>query len=230
MKILLAEDDTTLGFGLKTLLELENFEGDLVSSGSEAIEAYRYALTPYDVVLLDWMLPELSGLEVCRYLRDVKKGRYNGGIIFLTAKTELDDCIKALDAGADDYIKKPFEIKELKARIHALLRRKGKPYVDEVFAFGDFSLDYAQKTLVYHDQSVKFSKTEFQIVQVLFVHHNQIVRRETLFDDVWGNSPNAGRAGLDSYIYNIRKKLKAFSNLELKLIFNIGYELDIHDK
>ena len=116
MHILLVEDDINLGQGIKTLLEIDGYEVNLATTGTEAIEEIKYGTSQYDVVLLDWMLPELSGLEVCKWLRDIKKGHYNGGIIFLTAKSELDDCVQALEVGADDYLTKPFEIRELKAR------------------------------------------------------------------------------------------------------------------
>ena len=141
MRILLVEDDINLGQGIKTLLEIDGYEIELAENGAEAIDEFKYGIAQYDVVLLDWMLPELSGLEVCKWLRDIKKGHYTGGIIFLTAKSELDDCVQALEVGADDYITKPFEIRELKARIHAVLRRKNKPYVDSSFEAGGFVME-----------------------------------------------------------------------------------------
>ena len=174
------------------------------------------------------MLPELSGLEVCKWLRDIKKGHYNGGIIFLTAKSELDDCVQALEVGADDYLTKPFEIRELKARIHAVLRRKNKPYVDSLFEAGGYVLDCAQNTLSNGKKTLNFSKTEFKILQILFVNHDKTILRETLFDKVWGNNPEISSANLDSYIYNLRKKLKIWQdNIQINLLKNIGYMLEL---
>ena len=228
MHILLVEDDINLGQGIKTLLEIDGYEVNLATTGTEAIEEIKYGTSQYDVVLLDWMLPELSGLEVCKWLRDIKKGHYSGGIIFLTAKSELDDCVQALEVGADDYLTKPFEIRELKARIHAVLRRKNKPYVDSLFEADGYVLDCAQNTLSNGKKTLNFSKTEFKILQILFVNHDKTILRETLFDKVWGNNPEISSANLDSYIYNLRKKLKIWQdNIQINLLKNIGYMLEL---
>lgn len=228
MHILLVEDDKNLGQGIKTLLEIDGYTVNLVVSGTDAVEEFKYGQTPYDIVLLDWMLPELSGIEVCKWLRDIKKGHYTGGIIFLTAKSELDDCVQALEVGADDYITKPFEIRELKARIHAVLRRKNKPYVDSQYEAGGYILDCTQNTLSDGKQTLSFSKTEFKILQILFVNHDKTILRETLFERVWSGNPEISSASLDSYIYNLRKKLKIWQkHLQINSLKNIGYMLEL---
>lgn len=228
MQILLVEDDVNLGQGIKTLLEIDGYEVTLAEDGAAAIEELKFGTAQYDVVLLDWMLPELSGVEICKWLRDIKKGHYNGGIIFLTAKSELDDCVQALDAGADDYITKPFEIRELKARINAVLRRKSKPYVDGVYETKGYVLDCSQNTLSNGSETISFSKTEFKILQILFVNNGKTILRETLFEKVWGDNLEISSANLDSYIYNLRKKLKIWQDkVQIILLKNIGYTLEL---
>lgn len=229
MHILLVEDDKILGQGVKTLLEIEGHAVTLAIDGRAALEEYELnRLSGFDVILLDWMLPELSGIEICKYLRDAKKGNYNGGIIFLTAKAELEDCVEGLDAGADDYITKPFEIRELVARINAVSRRKNKPYIDNLYEYGGFVLNRAERLLSFNNDTVRFSQTEFKILEILFINHGQTILRETLFEKVWANNPDIGEANLDSYIYNIRKKIKKWDNcLNVKLQKNLGYTMEI---
>ncbi len=228
MRILLVEDDVNLGQGIKTLLEIDGYDVTLVEDGAAAIEELKFGTVQYDVILLDWMLPELSGVEICKWLRDIKKGHYNGGIIFLTAKSELDDCVQALDAGADDYITKPFEIRELKARINAVLRRKNKPYVDGVYEVKGYVLDCSQNTLSNGSEAINFSKTEFKILQILFINNGKTILRETLFEKVWGDNLDISSANLDSYIYNLRKKLKIWQDkVQIILLKNIGYTMEL---
>ena len=146
----------------------------------------------------------------------------------MTAKSGLDDCVAALDCGADDYITKPFEIKELIARINAVSRRKAKPYVDEVYSYKNFSINCSQNTLLIDEEPVIFSKTEFKIFKILFINHHQTILRETLFEKVWADNLEISNASLDSYIYNIRKKIKPYSpKIELRLVKGIGYTLDL---
>ena len=121
MKLLLVEDDAKLGAVVQKLLTLENFQTDWAQDGKEALEFVRdNRLNAYDVIILDWMLPEISGIEICRILRDKAKYNYQGGIIFVTAKDSTEDCINGLNAGADDYIVKPFQTGELIARVNAV--------------------------------------------------------------------------------------------------------------
>ena len=134
MKLLLAEDDIKLGGLVKSLLELSGFEVEWAQDGKEAMDLIEEAAaSSYDVIILDWMLPEISGIEICRLLRNPRKYNYQGGIIFLTARGGIDDCVTGLESGADDYLVKPFQNKELIARVNALGRRKGRPFMDDVF-------------------------------------------------------------------------------------------------
>ena len=139
----------------------------------------------------------------------------------------LDDCVQALEVGADDYITKPFEIRELKARIRAVLRRKNKPYVDNVYEAKGYVLDCTQNTLSNGAETLNFSKTEFKILQILFINNGKTILRETLFEKVWGDNLEISGANLDSYIYNLRKKLKIWQDkMQITLLKNIGYTLE----
>lgn len=229
MNILLVEDDINMGRGVKNLLEINGYNTDWAHDGKEALEYIGLSKQhTYDVILLDWMLPELSGIEVCKTIRHPQKGNFQGGVIFLTAKSGLDDCVAALDCGADDYISKPFEIKELIARIKAVSRRKSKPFVDEIYTFNNISINCPQNMLQIEGHEIVFSKTEFKIFKILFINHNRTILRETLFEKVWPDNLDISSANLDSYIYNIRKKIKPFAEkMELRLVKGVGYLLEI---
>lgn len=140
MKILLVEDDFKLGQATKRLFEYEHCAVDWAQDGAEALKLLESSLEcAYDGIVLDWMLPEINGLSLCRLMRN--KYGYQGGIVFVTAKGEVDDCVQALDTGADDFVVKPFQIKELLARINAVCRRKSKPFVDTVYSHNGVSIN-----------------------------------------------------------------------------------------
>ena len=229
MKLLLVEDDTKLGAVVQKLLTLENFQTDWAQDGKEALEFVRdNRLNAYDVIILDWMLPEISGIEICRFLRDKTKYNYQGGIIFVTAKDSTEDCINGLNAGADDYIVKPFQTGELIARVNAVSRRKTKPFIDDVYTKGSLTLNNTQNTLSYQGKELPLSRKEFNLFRLLFINNGQVLPRATIFDKVWPDKLDTGPASLDSHIYMLRKKLKDFApNIKIKLIKNIGYVMEI---
>lgn len=229
MKLLLVEDDAKLGAVVQKLLTLENFQTDWAQDGKEALEFVRdNRLNAYDVIILDWMLPEISGIEICRILRDKAKYNYQGGIIFVTAKDSTEDCINGLNAGADDYIVKPFQTGELIARVNAVSRRKTKPFIDDVYTKGALTLNNTQNTLSYQGKELALSRKEFNLFRLLFINNDQVLPRATIFDKVWPDKLDTGPASLDSHIYMLRKKLKDFApNIKIKLIKNIGYVMEI---
>ena len=202
MKLLLAEDDIKLGALVKSLLEFSGFETEWARDGREALERIREAAaSSYDVVILDWMLPEISGIEICRLLRNPRKYNYQGGIIFLTARDGTDDCVTGLESGADDYLVKPFENKELIARVNALGRRKGRPFVDDIYTKSGVEMN-----------------------------SGQIILRETILDKVWTDNPEISPASLDAYIYILRRKIREFSGrIRIRLVKGIGYVLEIEE-
>ena len=227
MKILLVEDDAKLGKNTKELLEFENCSVDWAQDGREAMECFKQAqASVYDVVVLDWMLPELSGMDLCRLLR--RKHGFQGGIIFVTAKGELEDCIRALNEGADDYMVKPFRVKELTARLRALCRRKGKPFVDKVYEQNSIKINHDLNLVTYQNQDFALRKKEFALFELLFINMNNILPRETIFEKIWDDKLNTNMESLDSHIYTLRKKIRDFAlPLKITLVKNIGYKMEL---
>lgn len=227
MKILLVEDDMKLGGATAELLAFEGCAADWAHDGREALQYFQSAqLNSYDVVMLDWMLPELNGLEVCKILR--QKYNFQGGIIFVTAKGEEDDCVSALTAGADDFVVKPYRIKELTARLKAVCRRKGKPFVDKVLVQDTVAIDRRLNTIFSDGRSFVLRKKEFALFELLFVNLNHILPRETIFEKVWADKLETGQESLDSHIYSLRKKIKDFlPQVKIKLVKNIGYIMEM---
>lgn len=226
MKILLVEDDKKLGAVTRELLTYENCETDWAEDGAEALEMVKTCdSSGYDVILLDWMLPEISGLEVCRLLRG--KYGYQGGIIFVTAKGELEDCVKALDTGADDFVVKPYKIKELLARINAVFRRKSKPFVDKIYAGNGFELNRELNTVSGNGQELQLRKKEFELFEMLFLNLGNILPRTAIFEKIWSDRLDTNMESLDSHIYSLRKKLQVYPQLQIKMIKNIGYKMEM---
>lgn len=231
MKLLLAEDDIKLGALVKSLLEFSGFETEWARDGREALERIREAAaSSYDVVILDWMLPEISGIEICRLLRNPRKYNYQGGIIFLTARDGTDDCVTGLESGVDDYLVKPFENKELIARVNALGRRKGRPFVDDIYTKSGVEMNSRTGMLTAGGKELKLSRREFELFRLLFVNSGQIILRETILDKVWTDNPEISPASLDAYIYILRRKIREFSGrIRIRLVKGIGYVLEIEE-
>lgn len=229
MKVLLVEDDSRLGRATKELLELENCVVDWARDGSEALQYFETALYgSYDIIILDWMLPELSGVEICRILR--QKYHFQGGIIFVTAKGEVEDCIRALEQGADDYMVKPFKIKELVARLKAVCRRKSKPFIDDVYMRGSITIDRNLKAVVYKNQKLVLRKKEFALFELLFVNLNNVLPRAAIFEKIWDDKVDTNMESLDSHIYTLRKKIKILlPQVQIKSVKNIGYVMEIEN-
>lgn len=227
MKILLVEDDTKLGKNMAELLRFENCKVDWAHDGSEAVRYFDFAqISSYDVIILDWMLPELNGLEICRILR--QKYNYQGGIIFVTAKGEEEDCIRALDSGADDYVVKPFRIKELSARLKAICRRKNKPFVDKIYVQNTIMIDRRLNTVSDGNKNIILRKKEFALFELLFINCGNILPRTTIFEKIWADKMDTNMESLDSHIYSLRKKLKEkLPRIKIKLAKNIGYVMEI---
>jgi len=222
MHILLAEDDKKLGKLIIHMLEKEHFTVDWVLNGTDA---YDYSIgTEYDLILLDWMMPGKDGVSVCRQLRE--KG-FNGAILMLTAKDELDDQITGLDSGADDYVIKPFEFKELLARIRALLRRRNRPIIHDVIVVGEFELNRKNYIFKKGDQDIQLSSKEFRLMELFMINYGQTLPREMILDRIWGLDSDITSNTLDAYIRLLRRKIE--DGDEHKLIKNIrgvGYRFE----
>lgn len=226
MKVLLVEDDVRLGRTTKELLACENCLVDWAEDGAEAVSLIRENTEAgYDVIILDWMLPELSGIEVCRLLRD--KYHYQGGIVFVTAKGELDDCVRALNTGADDFVVKPFKIKELVARLNAVCRRKSKPFVDKLYSREGITIDCTLNTVCCGGGELHLRKKEFALFETLFINMGKTIPRNAIFEKVWQDKEDTNMESLDSHIYSLRKHLKVFPQINIRLVKNIGYTMEI---
>ena len=222
MRILLAEDEKRMAAALVALLKQEKYDVDHVADGASALEALESGI--YDIAVLDVMMPEMNGFEAARRAR--AKG-VKTPILMLTAKSELDDKITGLDAGADDYLTKPFQTKELLARLRALGRRSAS-FQDGSLHYGDLSLDTAKATLLCTStgQSVRLSEKELRILEYMFAGKGQILTREQLAVKIWGYESDAEYNNVEVYMSFTRKKL-AFvgSNVEIKAVRGLGYEL-----
>ncbi len=222
MYILLAEDDKKLGKLLSYLLEKEGFTVDWVVNGEDA---YHHAIsTEYDLILLDWMLPGMEGIEVCRRLRE---DQYDGAILMLTAKDELDNRVMGLDAGADDYLVKPFEFEELFARIRALLRRKDKPIVRDTITAGALTLDRNNHILMKNGREIPLTSREFRLMELFMVNPGQVLPRDLILDRIWGIDGEVNSNTLDAYIRLLRKKIEdRDEHRYLKNVRGVGYRLE----
>ena len=222
MRILLAEDEKRMAAALVALLKQEKYDVDHVADGASALEALESGI--YDIAVLDVMMPEMNGFEVARRARS--RG-VKTPILMLTAKSELDDKITGLDSGADDYLTKPFQTKELLARLRALGRRN-TGFQDGSLHFGDLSLDTASATLSCSStgESVRLSEKELRILEYMFGSKGQIMTREQLAVKIWGFDSEAEYNNVEVYMSFTRKKL-AFvgSKVEIKAVRGLGYEL-----
>ena len=221
MKILIVEDDQLLANSLKELLEGQNYQVDTVYDGEMGAE---YALLGiYDLLILDVMMPKLDGYQVASQVR----ARHCGTpILMLTAKSQLDDRIQGLDAGADYYLTKPFDSRELLACIHALLRRQGAQ-VDEL-TFGNTALDLSTSMLVCGDKQIRLSAKEFDIMRYLFQSGEKNLAKETILARVWGYDSDAVENHVEVYVGFLRKKLRSIgSNVQIQAVRRLGYHLEV---
>lgn len=224
MHILIAEDETRLAEALEHILKSEKYMVDVVNNGKDALD---YGLSGiYDVIVMDVMMPGMDGNEVTSELR---RAGSEVPILMLTAKGTVDDKVKGLDSGADDYMTKPFEPKELLARIRALTRRKGELMVEEI-AFGDIKLDLSTGNLSSGNKTTRLSFKEFELMKLLMAASGNTVSKEDLLVKVWGYEGDATDNNVEAYISFLRKKLVFIgSSCEINSIRKIGYKLEKKD-
>ena len=221
MKILVIEDEQLLAQSIRALLERKGFEVETVFDGESGAE---YAMTGiYDLLILDVMIPGMDGYEVAR---QVRSKRCTTPILMLTARSALEDRIEGLNAGADYYLTKPFDTRELLACINALLRRQGGQ-VDEL-TFGNTSLDLSSSLLICGEKNVRLSAREFDVMRFLLQGGERIVSKETILARVWGYDSNAVENHVEVYVGFLRKKLNAIgSNIRIEAIRRLGYHLEV---
>ncbi len=221
MKILIIEDEVRLADSVKALLERKGFDVQAVYDGETGAE---YAeLGVYDLLILDVMMPKMDGYAVARRVRSQ---RCNTPILMLTAKSGLEDRIKGLNAGADYYLTKPFDSRELMACINALLRRQGNQ-VDEL-AYGNTSLDLSSGMLICGEKSVRLSSREFDVMRFLLQAGERNLSKEAILARVWGYDSEAVENHVEVYVGFLRKKLQAIgSDVRIVAIRRMGYHLEV---
>jgi DNA-binding response OmpR family regulator len=223
-RILVVEDEPDMREGLRYNLEFEGHEVVLTGDGYAGLEAARSAKA--DLILLDLMLPGLGGLEVVKRLR---QDGVRTPVVILTARGQENDKVQGLEMGADDYVTKPFSVRELMARIEAVLRRaNGRPEteVPKHFAFGDIVIDFERRTVTRAGKPLALSFKEFEIMRFFVRRQGQIVSRDELLDQVWGYPENAipNTRTVDTHIAKLRKKLEADGQSQfIRTVHKIGY-------
>lgn len=221
MNILLVEDEIRLANALGQLLKMQGYQVDIVNSGIEGQDMAETGI--YDVVILDRMLPDLDGIEL---LKAIRAANITTPVIFLTAKDSVSNKIEGLDAGADDYLVKPFDSNELLARVRALSRRSTHLLPDKIITVGKLSLDMQQHTAIYNGIHVTLTPKEAQLLEYLMRNKNQTLRKEQIFDRVWGFEQNADIDNVELYVYYLRRKIH-FSDcgISLDTIRGVGYRI-----
>ena len=223
MHVLLAEDDMKLGKLIQYMLEQNGISTEWVTTGDMI---YDYAMyEDYDVLVLDWMMPKMSGVDACKKLRS---DGYQRAILLLTARDSIEDRVTGLDAGADDYLVKPFEFAELMARLRALGRRSSQKIQQDMMDLGDFTLDRTSKVLKKGEQVIQLSPREFQIFDLLVQNMGIVVPRDIILDRIWGLESEVSSNNIDSYVKLLRKKLEsADGQMIISTIRGVGYKLEI---
>lgn len=221
MRILIAEDEAELARGLKFLLEKNRFAVDIAYDGEEALERLRS--TDYDVAVLDIMMPGRDGLDV---LDCIRRAGSDMPVMLLTAKAEIEDRVAGLEAGADDYLPKPFASREFIARVKALSRRSGR-YADRLLCFGDARLDCNRYELTCGTEAVRLNNKEFQLAELFMGHPRFVFSTNHLMDRIWGQDSEAEIDVVWTYVGFLRRKLKQIgAHIEIRTVRGAGYSLE----
>lgn len=220
MRVLVVDDEPAVRQALDRALRFEGYKTELVEDGPAALAAH--AERPADAIILDVAMPRMDGLEVCRRLRAAGDST---PVLMLTARAAINDRVAGLDAGADDYLVKPFALEELLARIRALLRRSA-PADDEALRFSDLSLDPGTREVRRGDRLIELTRTEFLLLELLLRNARQVLTRELIFDRVWGYDFGANSNSLEVYIGYLRRKTEAEGEPRLiHTVRGVGYVL-----
>lgn len=220
-KVLLVEDDPTLSFIVQDALIREGFDVLCAPNGESGLKMFKESEP--DVIVADVMMPKMDGFEMVRLIRLISP---DVPVLFLTARTALDDVVKGFELGANDYIRKPFQILELVVRIKALLKRIRHGHAEDTnISAGDCAIDFASQRLVVGNNVVELSHTEAVIIEELFRHPNEVVEAGTLMFRIWQNDDYNNLNRLHGFIYKLRKYLSKSTELELMNIRGIGYKL-----
>ncbi len=221
MRILIAEDEVSIAKALEVMLKKNKYAVDIVHNGLDALDFIgQYS---YDGLVLDIMMPKMDGLTL---LKEIRKQGNKTPVLFLTAKSEVEDRVAGLDAGADDYLPKPFAATEFLARVRALTRRSGN-YVSSVITFGNTALDCGEYSLSVKNEAVKLNNKEFQLMQLFMKYPHKVFSSEHLMENVWGFDCESEMDVVWTYIGFLRKKLRQLNaDIEIKTIRGAGYALE----
>lgn len=221
MRILIVEDDLVLADGLKSSLTQSGYAVDLMTSGTDADGVLAYQT--FDLVLLDLGLPKLSGFEVLKRLR----GRGSKmPVLILTANDDIDNRVKGLDLGADDYLSKPFNLAELEARVRALIRR-GQAGGSAIISVGKLQLDTTSRAAAYNDASLNLSARELAVLEILMLKAGKVVNKEQMLEKLCNFDEGISDNALEVYLHRVRKKLE-LSDINIRTIRGLGYMLEIN--
>lgn len=221
MRLLLAEDEVELAKALAVILRHNNYSVDTVHNGEDALCYLENG--DYDGAILDIMMPKLDGLSVLKRIREQGNGI---PVLILTAKSEIDDRVQGLDAGADDYLTKPFAMKELLARVRAMLRRRTES-VDTRLTFGDITLELSTSMLCCLDEKVRLTNKEFQMLEMLITADGGIISVDKFMDKIWGYDSETEQNVVWVYVSYLRRKLLGLgSSVRIDAHRNLGYSLE----
>ena len=221
MKILIIEDEYSLADAISETLQNEKFQVKIITNGEEG---ENEALTNiYDLILLDVMLPKKDGFEI---LKNLRKEKINTPLIMLTAKSEISDKLNGLENGADDYITKPFHMRELIARVKAILKRKINIQDTNILEYSDLKLDLGTGKMCVNDTEIAINGKELDLLEILLVNKNQIVNREILANKIWGYNSEAEYNNVEVYVSFFRRKLNLLkSKVKINAVRGIGSKL-----
>lgn len=221
MRILIVEDEKDLAMILSELLSMEGYYTDVSYDGESGLDNALSGI--YDLILLDVMLPVMDGIEV---LSKIREHKLNVPVLMLTAKSEIEDKVYGLDNGADDYLTKPFNSKELLARIRALSRRKEKTLVENDMKFADIVLDKETHEMYNGEKKIRLSKKEYDIIELLILNYGKVVSKENLVMKIWGYDADIEYNSIEVYISFLRKKIKAVgSQIHISTARGLGYTI-----
>jgi two-component system response regulator MprA len=222
MKILVVDDEQPLRDALERALKVERYEVETLESGAQALERMKNGAHGVDAIVLDLLMPGIDGLEVCRRLR---ASGDKTPVLILTARVEVEDRVAGLDAGADDYVTKPFDLEELLARLRALLRRAGS-VTGQTLRFSDLVLDPVAHEVHRSDRLIEVTRTEFLLLELFLLNPRQVLSRSIIFERVWGYDFGPSSNSLEVYIGYLRRKTEAGGEPRLiHTVRGIGYIL-----
>ncbi len=222
MRVLIVEDEKELAFELKKTLEKEKFTVKIVYNGNDAIE--KILSEKFDLIILDIMLPEINGYEVLKFIRNEN---INTPVLMLTAKIDIEDKVRGLDLGADDYLTKPFSVAELLARIRAILRRAGGEH-NNIINIKDLKLDLKAKEIFFNNIKLDLTPKEYLILEFLILNKGKPVSKYDIAEHIWGDSYDIFSTSnfVEVHVKNIRKKLKKFTIKEIiETVRGFGYKI-----